>query len=181
MELFPAKCHDEILRCGRSVWARVVKNHHNTPAKHATSLIVDHAMQFFKCVAVDTCVDRGTLMQEVHKHNTFSIPKHCAHDLLRWSGLLEFRLSWWRSVPPLCGLPLRFRGYVRHPCLITCDYTAQEVIAFLTVLCQEVLCTGLPFQFVFFCKHLQHPVCTQFLKLTFIRQNFVKKWPWNLR
>jgi len=30
--------------------------------------------------------------------------------------------------------------------------------------------TGLQFQFVFFRKHLQHPVCTQFPKLKFIRQ-----------
>jgi len=46
IELFPAKC-DEILRCGGSVWAGVVMNHHNTPAKHATSLILDRSTQFF--------------------------------------------------------------------------------------------------------------------------------------
>jgi len=80
-ELFPAKCHDEILRCCGSMWASVVMNHHNTPAKHATSLIVDRAMQFFKCVAIDICVDCGALKQEVHKQNAFSVPKHCAHDL----------------------------------------------------------------------------------------------------
>jgi len=60
----------------------VVMNHHNTPAKHATLLILDHAMQFFKCVAIDICNDCGALRQEVHKQNTFSVPKHCAHDLL---------------------------------------------------------------------------------------------------
>jgi len=67
------------------------------------------------------------------------------------------------------------------PCLVLCDYMAQEVIAFLTVSCQKVQCTGLPFEFVFFRKHLRHPACTQFPKLKFIRHNFVKKWPWNLR
>jgi len=44
-----------------------------------------------------------------------------------------------------------------------------------------VQCTGLPFQFVFFRKHFRHRACTQFPKLKFIRHNFVKKWPWNLR
>jgi len=63
------------------VWAGVVMNHHNTPAKHATSLILDCATQFFKCVAIDTCVDCGAFRQEVHKQNAFSVPKHCAHDL----------------------------------------------------------------------------------------------------
>ena len=57
-------------------------NHHNTPAKHATLLILDRATQFFKCVATDTCIDCGALKQEVHKQNAFSVPKHCAHDLL---------------------------------------------------------------------------------------------------
>ena len=79
MELFPAKCRDEILRC--SVRVGVAMNQHNTPAKHDTSLILDHGVQFLKCVAIDTCVDCGTLRQEVHKQNTFSVPKHCSHDL----------------------------------------------------------------------------------------------------
>ena len=56
-------------------------NHHNTMAKHATSLILDRAAQFLQCVATDTCVDCGALRQEVHKQNAFSVPKHCAHDL----------------------------------------------------------------------------------------------------
>ena len=47
IELFPAKCRDVILRRGGSVWASVFMNHHNTPAKGATSLIVDRAAQFF--------------------------------------------------------------------------------------------------------------------------------------
>ena len=46
IELFPAKSRDEILRCGGSVWVGVVMSHHNTPAKHATSLILDRATQF---------------------------------------------------------------------------------------------------------------------------------------
>ena len=75
IKLFPAKCCDEILRCGASVWAGVVMNHHNTLAKHATSLIQDDATQFFKCVAVDTCVDSGALRQEVHKQNVLSVPE----------------------------------------------------------------------------------------------------------
>ena len=178
IELFPATCRDEILCC--SVWAGVVKNHHNTPAKHATSLILDHTAQFFKCVAIDTCIDRRVLRQEVHKQNTFSVPKHCAHDLQSWSGLLQFCLCWQWSVPTLHGLLLWFRGFVQHPCLVPCHYMAQEVFAFLTVLCQKVQCTGLPFQFVFFRKHLRHPACTELPKLKFIRHNFVKKWPWNL-
>ena len=103
-------------------------------------------------------VDWGALRQEVHKQNAFSVPKHCAHDLPSWSGLLEFNLCW----PPLHGLLLQFRGCMRHPCLIPCDYMAQEVIAFLTVSCQKVQRTGLPFQFVFFRKYLWHPACTQF-------------------
>jgi len=81
IELFPAKCRDEILRCGGSVWVGVVMNHHNTPAKHATLLILDRTVQFLNGVAVDTYVDSGALRQEVHKQNSFSVPKHCAHDL----------------------------------------------------------------------------------------------------
>jgi len=103
------------------------------------------------------------------------------HVLPSWSGLLEFRLCWRWSVPPLHGLLLRFRGCVRHPRLVPWEYTAQNVIAFLTVSCQKVQSTGLPFQSVFFRKHLRHPAYTQFPKLKFIIHNFVKKWPWNLR
>jgi len=58
---------------------------------------------------------------------------------------------------------------------------AQGVFTFLTALCQNVQHTGLPFQIVFFHKKLRHPVCTQFPKLKFIRHNFMKTWPWNLR
>jgi len=76
------------------VWAGIVMNHHNILAKNATSLILDHSMQFFKCVATDTFVDCGALRQEVHKQNTVSVPKHCAHDLPSSSGLLEFHLCW---------------------------------------------------------------------------------------
>ena len=77
IELFRQKCCDQILRFGGSVWA----GHQNTPAKHATSLILDHTAQFLKCVATDTCIDWRVLRQEVHKQNAFSVPKHCAHYL----------------------------------------------------------------------------------------------------
>jgi len=150
IELFPAKCPDEVLRCGGCVWAGIIMNHHNTLAKHATSPILVHTTQFLKCVTIDTCVVCGGMRQQVHKQNAFSVPKHCAHDLPSWSGLLEFHLCWRWSVPPLCGLLLRFRGCMRHPCLIPCDYTAQKVITFLTVSCQKVQHTDLPFPFVFF-------------------------------
>ena len=158
IKLLPAKCRDEILHC--SVWAGVIMNHHSTPAKHAMSLILDCTLRFLKCVATDTCVDCGALRQEVHKQKAFSVPKHCAHDVPSWSGLLEFCLCWRWSVPPFHGLLLRIRGFVWHPCLVPCDYMAQEFFALLTVLCQKVQCTGLPFQFVSFCKHLRHPVHT---------------------
>jgi hypothetical protein len=39
IELFPAKCRDEILRCGGSVWAGILMKHHNTLTKHATLLV----------------------------------------------------------------------------------------------------------------------------------------------
>jgi hypothetical protein len=32
IELFPAKCRDEILRCGGSAWAVIVVKRHNTPS-----------------------------------------------------------------------------------------------------------------------------------------------------
>jgi hypothetical protein len=32
-------------------------------------------------------------------------------------------------VPPLHGLLLLFRGYVRHPCLVPCDYAAQCIVS----------------------------------------------------
>ena len=92
IKLFPPKCRDEIFHCSSSVWAGVVMNHRNTPAKYATSLILDRALQFFKCVATDTCTDCGAVRQEVHKQNAFSVPKICAHDFPSWSSLLEFHL-----------------------------------------------------------------------------------------
>ena len=147
------------------VWAGAVMNHQNTAAKHATSLILDCVAQFLQSVAIDTCIDCGALRHEVHKQNSFSVPKQCAHDLPSWSGLSEFQLCWWWSVPSLHGLLLWFRGFVRHACLVPRDYTAQDVFTFLTVLWQKVQHTGLLFQFMFFRKHLRHPVCTQFLKL----------------
>jgi len=52
------------------------------PVKHATSLILDRASQFMKCVATDTYADFGALRQEVHKQNAISVTKHCAHDVL---------------------------------------------------------------------------------------------------
>jgi hypothetical protein len=39
IELFPAKCRDEILRCGHSVWVGIIMKHYNTPTKRATSLV----------------------------------------------------------------------------------------------------------------------------------------------
>jgi len=155
IELFPAKWCDEILHY--SMWAGVVMNHHNTPAKHDTSLILDHVVQFLKCIATDTCVDCGNLRQEAHKQNAFSVPNRCAHDLPSWRGLLEFRLCWRWSVPPLHGLLLRLMGFMRHQCLVPCDYTAQGFFAFFTVLCQIVQRPGLLFQFVFFCKKSSAP------------------------
>ena len=75
IELFPAKCV-EILRRGGRVWAGVVMNHHNTPAWHATSLILDLATQFFRCV------DCGALRQEVHKQKAFSVSNN-VHMIFR--------------------------------------------------------------------------------------------------
>jgi hypothetical protein len=54
IELFSAKCRDEILRCGGSVWAGIVMKHHNTPTKHDTSLVLDRTANYLKCVAIDT-------------------------------------------------------------------------------------------------------------------------------
>ena len=167
IRLFPAKCHDEILHC--SVGAGVVMNHHTTRVRmpHCLLWIARHN---FWSASQDTCIYCGALRQEVHKQNAFPVRKHCAYDLPSWSGLLEFGLCWQWSVSPLHGLLLQFRGFMRHPCLVPCDYMAQEVFAFLTALCQKVQRTGLPFQFLFFRTHLRHPVCTQFPKLKFIRQ-----------
>ena len=114
----------------------------HTPAKYATSLILDHVSQVLKCVRTDICIDSGALTQEVHKQNAFSVPKQCAHDLPSWSGLLEFHLCWRWSVPTLHELLLQFSGLMRHH-LVPCDYTDQEVFTFLTVLCQKVCCFNL--------------------------------------
>jgi hypothetical protein len=54
IELFPAKCCDEILRCGSSVWVGIVMKHHSTTTEHAMSLFLDRTTQFYKCVAIDT-------------------------------------------------------------------------------------------------------------------------------
>jgi hypothetical protein len=83
-------------------------------------------------------------------------------------------------VPPFHELLLRIRGYMQHPCLVPCNYAAHELIALLTVSCQKGQRTGLLFHFVFIRKHLWHPAWTQFLKMKFFRQYFMKKWLWNL-
>jgi hypothetical protein len=57
IELFPAKCHEEVLRCGGSLWAGIVMKQHNTLSKRATSFVLDRMMQFLECVAMDTCID----------------------------------------------------------------------------------------------------------------------------
>ena len=71
---------------------------------------------------------------------------------------------------------------------VACDtHVSSPMITWLkkllpsSLLCQKVQRAGLPFQSVFFRKHLRDPAWTQFPKLKFIRHNFVKKWPWNLR
>jgi hypothetical protein len=53
------------------------------------------------------------------------------------------------------------------------DCVAQEVITLLTVSCQKGQRTGLPFHFVFFCKHLRHPAWTPCCKHLFINGNFL--------
>ena len=139
IELFPAKCRNESLCCSCSMCVGT------TTQLSMPRRLFWIARRNFKCVLIDTCVDCGALRQEVHKHNTFSVPKHCAHDVLSRSSLLEFRLCWRWGVPPLLGLLLWFRDFVLHLRLVPCDYVGQEVFTFLTVLCQKVQCPGLPF------------------------------------
>jgi hypothetical protein len=50
-ELIPAKCRDKFLRCSSSVWVGIVRKHHDTLTKHAASLVLDHKMQFLKCLS----------------------------------------------------------------------------------------------------------------------------------
>jgi hypothetical protein len=87
IELLPAKCHDEILRSGGSVWAGIAMKQYNTPTKRATSLDLDHTTQFLKSVPIDTCVDCWAFKQEFDKQNAFSVTKHCAHDLANLNGV----------------------------------------------------------------------------------------------
>jgi hypothetical protein len=44
IELFPAKCRDEVLCCSGNVWAGIVMKHHNILTKHAASLVLDCMM-----------------------------------------------------------------------------------------------------------------------------------------
>ena len=80
--LFPAKCCDEILHCSSDVWAGVVMNHRNTPAKYAMSLILDRVSQFFKCVSTDTCVDCGALSKKSTSRKPF-LYQNIVHMMLR--------------------------------------------------------------------------------------------------
>jgi hypothetical protein len=175
IESFPAKCCDEILHCGGSVWVGIVVKHYNTPTKDATLLILEHTAQFLKCVTIDTCIDCWVLRLEFRKQNAFFCPK----TLCSWFGKFKWFVSiflYWRwCMPPFHGPLLRFGGYVRHSCLVPSDCAAQEVIALLTVSCQKGQCTGLSFHFMFNCEHLRHPTWTQFLKTKFLRHNFMKK------
>jgi len=96
---------------------------------------------FWSVLQQGACVDCGTLGQEVRKQNAISASKHCAHDLPSWSDLLEFRLCWRWSVPPLHGLLLRFRGFVQHPCLARCGYV-YCVRKWKVVACSSNLCSS---------------------------------------
>ena len=60
IELFPAKCCDEILRCGGSVWAGVVMNHHNTPANPSSldTILWSDREIWGKCRESDVMVNR---------------------------------------------------------------------------------------------------------------------------
>ena len=66
--------------CGRALtWI------FTSPAKHATSLILDRATQFLKCVATGTCVDCGALGKKSTNRTPFLSQKHCAYDLMSLS------------------------------------------------------------------------------------------------
>jgi hypothetical protein len=115
IELFPAKYCDEILRCGGSMWAGIVMKHHNILTKRATSLFLDRTTQFIKCVAIDTCVDCWTLRQEFHNQNAFSVPKHCAHNVVRWNfSLLTMMCA---SIPWTAASMHIFASFIKvsHP------------------------------------------------------------------
>lgn len=58
--------------------------------KYLMSLILDHIMLFLKCIIIDIWVDYGASRQEVHKQNSFSVPKDCAHSFPRENVCLSF-------------------------------------------------------------------------------------------
>lgn len=79
---------------------------------------------------------------------------------------MHHRLSFWR------------RGCMWHPYINPNDYMDQEILTLISVLCQKGQCIPLAFNFVLFCKHLQHPAFTKCSILQFLRHSFVKKWMW---
>jgi hypothetical protein len=78
IELFPAKCRDEILRYGGRVWADIVMKHHNIMSERSKAL----ACHFFLCSSVSNF---GTQ----HEHN---FRKRSLADTI-----------WWRSDRKIFG------------------------------------------------------------------------------
>jgi hypothetical protein len=133
------------------------------------------------CIAqhnfLSVAIDPALIVEPWGKNSTSRahfLSQNTAHGLASWNGVFEFFLYWRWYVPPFHGWLLRFRSYVQHPCLIPVTVWFKNSIALLTVSCQKGQHTGLPFHFVFFRKHIRHPVWMQFLKMKFIRHNFVR-------
>jgi hypothetical protein len=137
IELFLAKCCDEILRCSGNVWTGIVMQHHNTLTKHATSLVLDCTMQFLKCVAIDTYV-HWSLKSETRipqAEHVFCSKTLCTY-LAGWNGLNFFFIS---NYVCLHSLDCCFDSGVTCDTHVSSrDYTVQEVNTLLTVSYQKV-------------------------------------------
>jgi hypothetical protein len=67
IELFPAKCRNEILRCGGSVWAGIVMKHHNIVSEISKHWL---AVSFCVLAKATSAPSVNTISEnEVYRHN----------------------------------------------------------------------------------------------------------------
>ena len=81
--------------------------------------------QYFQIANLVDCLSSWYKFIMNYPSNIKKSQQHCFDS---WFGLMEFFWTWGIGSLPLCTLLLRFRVVLVHPCFITCDDTAQNVI-----------------------------------------------------
>lgn len=112
--------------------------------------------QYFNILITVQCCP---LPQEVHKNNTFLIPKDCNHDFSSWRYTVEFFLLW---DVIFHRLPLEYGFTMVDPGFIPYDNLQHEALTSSTVLVQIISDNCFPCPFARICQHLCHQMSLDF-------------------